>query len=328
MRMRWRGRTAALVMASLWALGGSAPALAQPAVNATVREAARQNYREAQAKLDRGDYAGAVVLFEAAEAIVPIPQTKYKIAVCRDKLGQVADAVRWYQAFLDSGPPPEKPEPINDARARLAALRTKPSQLRVVVTPPNAANLVTSVDNGPGQAGAPLLNLGAGHHHVVLQAPGYDPVAFDVDLAAAEAREVRITLNPASAHQPLVVGTLAPPAQPPPAPAPVHRRSDVPAYVLLGLAGAGGIVGIAFGSMALQDKSTFNKTPTVSGANKEQRDAQITDAALGAGLGLAIVGVVLLVTNPRAPVQSGSVPAFITPYAGPTGAGLVGGLRF
>ncbi len=330
----------AVLMAGLFAIGGSAPALAQPAGSATAREAARQNYREAETRFERGDYAGAVGLFEQAEAIVPIWQTKFKIALCRDKLGQTAEAIRWYQAFLDAQPPEKLADSANEARARLSALRGKASsQLRMVVSPPNAPNLVYSVDNGPGQLPAPALSLPPGHHRVVVQATGYAPVAVEVDLAASDAREVRITLTPAAAVQPAIVGALAPaPSQQPVQDTPSRRRSDVPAYVLLGLAGAGAILGTAFGAIALGDKSSFNKTPTSAGADKAQRDARIADISFGVGLACAITGVVLLVTNTSRPAQSGSIDGgpgpkppslgFLTPYAGPTGGGVVGGLHF
>ena len=121
---RWAA--AAAVIAGLSVLGGPAPALAQPAVSPVQREAARQNYKEASIKFEHGDYAGAVGLFEEAEAIAPIWQTKFKIAVCHDKLGHAAEAVRWYRAFLDSNPPAKlaAPSPRQSPGSRCSARRS------------------------------------------------------------------------------------------------------------------------------------------------------------------------------------------------------------
>ena len=61
-------------------------------------------------------------------------------------------------------------------------------------------------------------------------------------------------------------------APPPPPPPP---RSNVPAYVTLGLAGAGVVVGAVFGGLALQSKSNFNKNPTTDNADTTDRNALI-----------------------------------------------------
>lgn len=333
---RWVA-TAAAVIAGLAVLGGPASALAQPAVSAVEREAARQNYKEASLKFDRGDFAGAVSLFEQAEAIAPIWQTKFKIAVCRDKLGQAAEAIRWYRAFLDSNPPAKLSSSIAEAEARLAVLKpqvaapprptvAQPGQLQFAISPPNAPRLTFSIDNGPAQPVVAAVNVPPGHHRVVIQADGFNPTAAELDLPSGEVRQLRLALTPAVAGRPAVV-------QPGPGGlAPVSgdegtRRSNVPAFVLMGVGGAGMIVGAAFGAMALKDKSNFNANPTQSGADTEHRDAKIADAALFGGLGIAVVGVVLLATNLGGPSQQAS-RGFVLPYAGLTGGGVTGGFKF
>jgi hypothetical protein len=327
------------MIAGLSVLGGTAPALAQPAVSAVDREAARQNYKEASLRFERGDYAGAVGLFEQAEAIAPIWQTKFKIAQCRDKLGQAAEAVRWYKAFLDSNPPAKLASSVAEAQSRLAVLRSsvsappavaKTGQIRFAIMPPNAPGLTISVDGAPAQPAAVALNVPPGHHRVVIQAPGYNPAAAEVDIPSGEVRELRVALTPAAAGRVAVVGPVAQTAAPARlAPVPGDQssgRTNVPAYVLMGIGGAGMIVGAVFGGLALKDKSNYDAKPTQSGADAEHRDSKIADAALFGGLGVAAVGVVLLVTNTGAS-QYGS-RGFALPYAGPGGGGLTGGLRF
>ena len=320
-------------MSGMLALASAPVALAQPTTAA--KEAARKDYKAGEAKFAQAQYAAALKLYEAAEATVPIPQTKYKIAVCRDKLGQVPDAIRWYQTFLDSVPPEKAAklaDLITDAKGRLQALQMTPALVRLVVTPPTA-KLSVGIDGGPFQSAGPTVALAPGHHRLVFQADGFDGNAAEVDVAPADAKELKVTLQ---ATKPGAVAAAPPPppgqAAPaqasaaPPADAP-HRRSNVPGYVLIGVAGAGIVVGSAFGAIALSDKSSFNQKPTLASANNERTHAMISDISFIVAGALGITGIVLVVTNlPKAGETTGR--AYITPYAGPTGAGATAGLSF
>jgi hypothetical protein len=131
---------------------------------------------------------------------------------------------------------------------------------------------------------------------------------------------------------------VAPPAPPPPPPAP---RSNVPAYVTLGLAGAGVVVGTTFGILALQSKSNFNAKGgmTTSNADATDRNALISDMSFAVALTFGVTGVVLLLSNdsaePAKTATTGSASAkkstfhgFVTPYAGPNGGGAAGVFTF
>jgi hypothetical protein len=116
----------------------------------------------------------------------------------------------------------------------------------------------------------------------------------------------------------------------------------VPAYVTLGLAGAGAIVGGVFGGLALKAKGEYNsaKKPTADMADKVDRNALISDMSFAVALTFGVTGVVLLLTNdspPEAKAAKAHEPApkkvasprgFITPYAGPTGGGAAALVQF
>jgi hypothetical protein len=336
MQTKARATGIAMFVAGALALGSAPPAFAQPAASAAAKATARKDYKAAEGKFDKGDFAGALKLYEAAEAVVPVPQTKYKIGACHDKLGHVADALRWYQIFLDNVPP-EKADKLapsmNDARARMSVLKATPATVRLVIVPANAP-IIVSVDGAPPQGAGSTLSVPPGHHRLVFQAQGFDPAASDVDVGPADAKEVRLTLQPS---RPGVVAVIPPPppppgaapagpvAPPPPPPTPSPRRSNVPAYVLIGAAGAGIVAGSVLGALALKDKSDFNANPTNAGADKTHAMALGSDISFAIGGALGITGIVLLVTNlpPR-----GSERAFITPYVGPTGAGATARVSF
>jgi hypothetical protein len=112
----------------------------------------------------------------------------------------------------------------------------------------------------------------------------------------------------------------------------------VPAYVTLGLAGAGVVVGTAFGVLALKSKSTYNTTPTTDNADATDRNALISDMSFAVALTFGVTGAVLLLSNDAPePAKTGAlhpakkksaVRGFVTPYAGPNGGGAVGVFSF
>ncbi len=132
MRTRWRVTATAAVVVVSGLLVSTWTSTAAAQVTSVQKEAARQNYKEAERQLKAGNYAGALELYRIADGVAPNPAPKYKIALCRDRLGQVNEAIAAYQTFLDSNPPPEKlGEQIAEARSRLSTLR---AQVRPVQT--------------------------------------------------------------------------------------------------------------------------------------------------------------------------------------------------
>ncbi len=389
MRARWRVTTTAAVMVSgLLALTGAAPALAQgappkpaakPAAKTDVKvgvkvgvkvaagpavprpltekqkkDGARKHYKEGEAKFKEGKYQEALEDYKTADDLLPIAATKYKIAVCRDKLGQVVDAAAAYQAFLDSSPGDKMVDAVGDAKARLDALKKTPGKVLVAVRPGDAPKVAFSVDGNPPPPAASLptevasinggpptkssaLVLPPGHHRVAVSATGYDPSAAEVDVAFAQTRSLPVTLSltPPPPPPPPPVAVAEPPPPPPPPPPP---RSNVPAYVTLGLAGAGVVVGAIFGVAAIKAKSTFNTTPTTDNADATDRNALISDMSFAVALTFGVTGAVLLLSNDSPePAKTGAlhptkkksaVRGFVTPYGGPNGGGAVGVLTF
>lgn len=333
MGTRWQGRTAVTVVVSglsmLGAMGAPRPASAQvpPSVSEQARDEARHNYRAGETKFQQGDYAGALGLYEQADAIVPIPLTKYKIAVCHDRLGQVRDAVRWYQIFLDTPGSERRPSEVQDAKTRLASLPRPMGQVHITLTPPGPPQLTYSIDNGPAQPSPPSFSLPAGHHRIVVQAQGFNPAVAEVDVSESQPKELSIALSPASGPpgQATVTGTET---QDLPQ---VRYRGPaalVPGIVLLGVGVVAAGVGTGFGVAALNDKSSFDKKPTSATADRTSRDGLVSDVSFATALALGVTGAVLLITSLPGAARETASRGFVTPYAGPTGGGVVGGLSF
>ena len=310
---------------------------AQPkkAAAGDVKKQAIAKYKEADALFKKGDFAGALPVFQEADKLYPGAAPKHKIAVCYDKLGKAAEAVAAYRAFIDSKPSEKYAERLTEATKRIAELEPQlPATVTLKIAPEGLTGVVITVDGTPAEG--PELALEAGEHTVVVTAEGHDPVTEVVNVRGAETRELAVTLTPSAATAP------PPPKTPPPeTPEEDEGGSNVPAYVTLGIAGAGVILGTVFGIQALGAKSDCDDkvedpaaTPAelTDLADKAERAALIADMSFGVALTFGITGAVLLFSSGGdddeggdegpAEEEAASVKPELLPYAGPTGAGM------
>ncbi len=126
---------------------------------------------------------------------------------------------------------------------------------------------------------------------------------------------------PPAASQPPVAplpSAEALPPSPPPASSTTPHRPDLllPAYIAGGLAVVSLGVGAVFGVVALQDQSTFNKTPSTSTQSDALTHALDADMALGAAVVLGVTSVVWFLRG------AGGVPPAAAVKAAPGGAGV------
>lgn len=294
---------------------------------------ARKHYAEGESKFQSGDYEGAYAAYKAANDAIPAPQTLYKMAVCLDKLDKTSEAVDAYGSFLSSNPPASLEAKVTDAQSRVTELKKKmPVVVKVKSDPPGA---VVAIDGKEQSGPAPLdVKLTPGPHKIKVTLAGYDSYEKDLTLepGAAETtvdaglmKTVAIETAP---PPPLVEKPIEKPAEPI-----AERRSNAAAFVVLGVAGAGAVVGGIFGVKALQGKSDFNNgQKTTDKADEVEKNALIADMALGAAITLGVTGTVLLLTSgggdehaarttPRAQLQ-------IAPIVSPRQAGAAATLRF
>jgi hypothetical protein len=88
--------------------------------------------------------------------------------------------------------------------------------------------------------------------------------------------------------------------------------------VLLGVAGAGAVVGTIFGVKALQDKKDFTDgEKTNDKADSVERNALIADMAFGAAVTLGVTGAVLLLSNGGSDKSASEAPQRTTAKKGP-----------
>lgn len=288
---------------------------------------AREAFNDAEAKLTAGDLGTALERYRASNELVPAPQAQYKIAYCLDKLGRTPEALEAYKAFLAN--PQPLPEKMADqkklATDRVAELSE--GAVKISSSPPGAA---ISVDGTPQANPTPTtLKLKPGKHTLVVSAGGYEPLTRDVDVSGgATPLDVAVDLKPLA---PPPVAAAPPPAAPSnvTAPEPEPPRSKLPAYITLGLAGTGLIVGSIFGAQALSNKSTFDDGPTTDRADRAERNALIADMAFGVALTLGVTGAVLLFSSPDKPAPAAKAARLrLLPIVTPTTQGAGATFRF
>lgn len=304
------------------------PADKPKAPDKKTKDAARKAYGEGDAAYKAGDFAGAYAGFSKANELIPSPQAAYWTAKAIDGEGKIQEAITAYENLLaDPGVATLGDEKTNDAKARIAELKSKlVGELSLQTTPLGAT---VSIDGAPQPGETPMiLKLPPGPHKLTLVAAGFEPKEVDVDVKGGEKSEQKLELvakapPPPPPPEPVVEAPAPPPPPPPPPP-----RSKVPAYITLGIAGAGAVVGTIFGVKALSAKSDFDKKPTGSAADDTERNALIADMAFGVAITLGVTGVVLLTSDDSAAPAAAKLDKLpkraklvVAPYATPKGGG-------
>lgn len=215
-------------------------------------EQARADFERGADLYRVGDFRGALAAFEAAQARAPAPQSLFNIARCQERLGQLAEAVESYGAYLASAPDAPDRKAVAAHVAELEARLPLEASLRVAVEPPASV----SVDGDPAGRSPVALRLKPGRHLVSASEQGYQPLDREVDLAAGARIQLELSLVPLLS--PSVANGRAPDAAVrdavTPAPKAAPRRWT---YVAAGVAGVCLAAGIGFGLSARQAENTL-----------------------------------------------------------------------
>jgi hypothetical protein len=215
-------------------------------------EQARADFERGAALYRAGDFRAALAAFESAQALAPAPQALFNIARCQERLGQLADAVDSYTAYLAAAPDAPDRAAVT---ARIDELRTRlplEASLRIAVEPPSTV----SVDGEPVGLSPVAVRLSPGMHRVRATQEGYHPLERDVELPPGGRVQLELSLVPLV---PVVVGNeRAPDAAVHDAVAPAPKGQPRRwTWVATGLAAGSLAAGIAFGVSAHQAQDTL-----------------------------------------------------------------------
>ncbi|HUM09879.1 MAG TPA: PEGA domain-containing protein [Myxococcaceae bacterium] len=233
-------------------------------------EQARADFERGAALYRAGDFRAALAAFEAAQARAPAPQALFNIARCQERLGQLADAVESYSAYLASAP--EAPDRatviarIDELRARLPL----EASLRISVEPPASV----SVDGEPAGLSPISARLKPGTHRVRATQEGYHPYEREVELAPGA--RVQLELSLVALVPPVATSERAPEAAVRDTVPPARTQPRRWTYVAAGIAVLCLAAGVTFGVSAHQAQDTLKDgTP-----RKPDQVQQVYDTAV------------------------------------------------
>jgi len=158
-------------MLLLWA-GGAAWA-------ANPRDQAKKHYAAGDARWKAGDYRGAIVEFEAADALAPSPVLSYNVALCHDKLGNTAEALKHYREYLQRWAEAPNRKDVEDRIAALSTVEPELKTPKVAQPPPEAKPEAAPFDGafanrvpGPGGDAEAAPNIPAPDTAPAVPQPG------------------------------------------------------------------------------------------------------------------------------------------------------------
>jgi hypothetical protein len=323
MRGALRRCIAAVVSTALvWAPAGALAQATQPgrpAASSPQRDVAQagEHFARGVKMYQEDDFRGALIEFNRANELAPNWAVLYNIGQTQYQLRDYAAALLTLERYVKEG----------DARIpadRRAQVDREIGELRGRVAHVTLASNVdaveVSLDDAPlGKTNArePVL-VGAGRHRFTASKPGFLPASKTVDIAGGDAVTVRLELVPEA----------------PPAPPPVRESpSYAGAAIAAGIGVAGIAVGTVFGVLTLNGKSTLDvecgQSKVCPSSAQADVDAYARNGTIsGVGFGVGAVGVLLggyLFFHERAKETSAAAQqARVTPWIGPTGAGLSG----
>jgi tetratricopeptide (TPR) repeat protein len=212
----WRLDLAAALL--LQSAGPSAVAMAEPAGD---QAPAIVLFREGRTLLGEGKVAEACLKFEESQRLDPSGGTLLNLALCHEKLGQLA---RSWSEFNEASAWAERLgrlDRLKEAIAHARALEPRLSTLTIVVVPRNAQLEGLRVERdgralGQGAWSTPLP-VDGGEHEVRVTAPGRRP--FTARVTIANEGDAKTVAVPVLEAQPIVLTPLDVPPPSPPAPA-------------------------------------------------------------------------------------------------------------
>lgn len=260
---------------------------------------------------DRGRHAEALEHFEAAERAAHSPVFLLYMARCKRALGELDAARALYDRLLSEDLAADAPAPFRSAQDDAKAERDELDTL-VPVLSVTLEGLVSSdqvaLDGAPvaiprGASSTTFRReVEAGTHVLTVTREGRIVAERQIDLKVGQTVDTSIVLP-----------ALAPSASPVPSPSPDPTATIstgpnfVPAYIVLGVAGAGAVLGAVMGGLALsRDKTAVDELESCDDsatcAQAEQsRDRALTFAHVSTTSFVvasvaAATGVVLLLT--------------------------------
>jgi tetratricopeptide (TPR) repeat protein len=298
-----RRAAAALAAAASALVAGRAAAQLSPADDA---------FLQGKALMQQGRTAEACEKFAESQVLAPRGGTELNLAVCREKQGRYATALRLFHEARERAAKDGRSERIALAEARIQALQGMVSWLTVRLAPgADAPDLDVQCDGEalPRESWGKLRAVDPGPHRVTAVAAGRP--RFEETVQIREARDAQVVEIPAAPEPPaarrLLVESVPSPLPPrAPEPSSVLPWTTPVGWVAVGLGAAALATGTGFGIRAIVDVHESaplcpNGLCTTMAAYAQSQDAhpaaRVADVALPLGLLATGAGLYLLLRS-------------------------------
>jgi hypothetical protein len=291
---------------------------------------------------DAGKCPEAIEKLQRAESLHHAPTILDRLGECQVSVGELVEGTENLNAVVREPLAANAPKVFHDAQDRaqkvLASATPRIAHLVIRITPAEAKASVAV-----GGKAVPEALIGSerptdpGTHEVTATAAGYKPASTTVTLAEGGHQDITLLLerdpNAVAVVPPTSTTPAAQTGAPVPPPEPAATHSNTAAYVLLGVGGAGLIVGGVTGALAFGKASDCpNKVcKTQSALDSAKSMATVSTVTFGVGIVGVAVGTILLLTGNNKsegpPAQASSRPApklAVQPWFGLNSAGLMG----
>jgi hypothetical protein len=339
MKLRSTALAAALTLTATLA-----PAIARAQVSDGDKAAARQLTIEGLGALEKKDFALAADLFTRADKLIHAPTVTLGLARADVGLGKLLAAFELYNRLVHEPLPPNPSEAftrsMDEGRAELAALTPRIPSLIIQVKGANDPKVTLDGADVPSAVVGIKRPVDLGKHLVRAVAKGMLPAEATITIGEGKVETVTLELKaappgtpdaPELAGAPAVVGPGAPPPTPPPEQGGQWRKPT--GFALLGVGGAGLVVGAVTAGLAASKRSSLiqqcptghcpaSLQPTLqSSVDAMHTDAAVSTAGFVAGGVLAAGGLILVLTAPKAQTTGSG---WVMPLIGPGFAGAQG----
>jgi hypothetical protein len=340
---RWRksmARVAGLLFATVLLLSAGARAAAPSDAD---RDRARESMQRGDELYQGKNYADALKMYQAADAIMNVPTTAAALARTLRKLGRLVDA---REVALRAANAPQQPtDPAAFARARTDAAamigeldNAIPTlQVEVLgasggVTPQIRIDddvLAIEVANAPRR-------VDPGPHTVAVQLPGQPMTIEKVTAQEGDKKRVTVRVAPLAQSQSAAAApTLAPSAPAAPATSAANTSVSPLVYVGFGVGAAGILAGTVTGALSLsktsdvksQCEGTTCPTSQQSEADTAKTLGWISTISFGvglAGVGVGVVGLLMGAGGSQTDARPQVSSVHWTPAIAPGGFSVVG----
>jgi hypothetical protein len=287
--------------------------------NAAREAEAFKKFKAGAAAAKAGDCQRALVLLEESQRLSPKINALLNMALCEEKLGQLAKAVKHLKQALYQLS--AKDDRWTEVSTRLADLSERVPRLRIKLAPDASKDIRVKLDDVELTETRidDVFDVDPGPHVIVEVLPGNAERRHTVHLV--EKQQMVVTVGGAKPAPPPVV------VEEPP-----NTGMKVAGYIVMGLGGASTVASAVTGLMALDkygdaDPLCPNEMCSKAGLIKRQDGdifATATFVTLGGGLALVGIGTVLVLGSRGGTRSGSSVSLHIAPQRGGAFVGVGG----